>query len=167
MNTRHRLCASALALTLIGSTAACTTIGSTTTFNTSELAADAAAIAYAAQAIEQIPSLSSHLSTDDAAKVNSLLAEIKSITATIAANSNGAVSVDTSKDWSKKLGQDLATLLQVVGPIVGSFVPGATGYLATVQQLVPLVEALTGAVGAESAHAVSAPMVRARVYQGV
>ncbi|WP_043458994.1 hypothetical protein [Gluconacetobacter diazotrophicus] len=59
---------------------ACTMTGSTTTIDTAELAADAGAIDFAAQAIESIPTLSSHLSADQVAQVNAALTRIKTIT---------------------------------------------------------------------------------------
>ena len=148
--------------------AACTTTGSTTTFSTTELNNDATAIAYAVQAIESIPELESHLSEADKAKFDNLVAQIKSVSAQVAANSDGSITVKTGKGWAKSLGTDLQTLLAIATPIVKVYDPSAATYMSTVEAMIPLVESLAGVTAAPYAAVEQAPAaVRARIYQGV
>ncbi|KXV65838.1 hypothetical protein [Gluconobacter oxydans] len=165
---RNRLIALSLGAVLLASTSACTTTGSTTTFNTQALSSDAAAIAYAVQAIESIPDLESHLSATDKATFDNLIAQIKSVTAQVAANSSGSITVTTGKDWAKSLGTDLQTLLAIATPIVKVYSPSAATYMSTVSAMIPLVEALAGVTAAPFAATMQSPeLIRARIYQGV
>ncbi|WP_225199106.1 hypothetical protein [Gluconobacter oxydans] len=165
---RNRLIALSLGAVLLASTSACTTTGSTTTFNTQALSSDAAAIAYAVQAIESIPDLESHLSASDKAQFDNLIAQIKSVTAQVAANSNGSITIATGKDWAKSLGTDLQTLLAIATPIVKVYSPSAATYMSTVSAMIPLVEALAGVTAAPFTAATQSPeLIRARIYQGV
>ena len=165
---RNRFLALSLGALLLGSTAACTTTATTASFNTAALNNDATAIAYAVQAIESIPDLESHLSDSDKARFDNLVAQIKSVTAQVAANSNGSITVATGKDWAKSLGTDLETLLAIATPIVKVYSPSAATYMQTVQAMIPLVEALAGVTAAPyAAHVQSPELVRARIYQGV
>ncbi|WP_029603200.1 hypothetical protein [Kozakia baliensis] len=168
MKSVRRFFAGAFALALMVSVSACTTMGSTTSFNTAELNNDATAIAYAVQAIEGIPEIKSHLTAAQSAQFDDLVAQIKSVTAQIAANSNGSIAVDTGKDWAKHLGDDLQTLLAIATPIVKVYDPSAATYMSTVSAMIPLVEALAG-VSAVQAKALpeNPAAVRARIYQGV
>ncbi|QEH97262.1 hypothetical protein [Gluconobacter thailandicus] len=168
MRLRNRFFAFALSAFLLVTTAACTTTGSTTTFDTSALNKDATAIAYAVQVIETMPGVVDHLSAEDKTKFDGLVAQIKSVTASIEASSDGSITVNTGKDWAKSLGTDLNTLLTIAGPVVQSYYPSASAYLSTVQSLIPLVEMLAGLTGAPYAvPSDDASMVRARIYQGV
>lgn len=165
---RNRLIALSLGAVLLASTSACTTTGSTTTFNTQALSSDAAAIAYAVQAIESIPDLESHLSATDKATFDNLIAQIKSVSAQVAANSNGTITIATGKDWAKSLGTDLQTLLAIATPIVKAYSPSTAGYMSTVAAMIPLVEALAGVTTAPFAAPAETPeLIRARIYQGV
>lgn len=147
---------------------ACESTGSTTTFNTAALNKDATAIAYAAQVIETMPGVADHLSDADKATFDNVIAQIKSVTASIEASSGGSVSVNTGKDWAKHLGDDLNTLLTLATPIVKVYYPSAVTYMTTVQAMIPLVEALAGVTAAPYAAPSSSPeMLRARIYQGV
>ena len=168
MRLRNRFAVLGLSAILLGSTVACTTTGSTTTFNTAALNKDATAIAYAVQVIETMPGVVDHLSAEDKAKFDNLVSQIKSVTASIEASSDGSVTVNTGKDWAKSLGTDLNTLLTIAAPIVSVYYPSASTYLSTVQAMIPLVEALAGVTAAPYAAPVeSAGTVRARIYQGV
>ncbi|GFE96601.1 hypothetical protein [Gluconobacter sp. Gdi] len=169
MRSFNRLAALGLSAVLLASTAACSSVGSTTTFNTAALNKDATAIAYAVQVIETMPGVVDHLSADDKAKFDSLVSQIKSVTASIEASSDGAITVNTGKDWAKSLGTDLNTLLTIATPIVQTYYPSAVTYMQTVQSMIPLVEMLAGLTGAPYAAASSddAGLVRARIYQGV
>ncbi|AQS88291.1 hypothetical protein AA101099_1754 [Neoasaia chiangmaiensis NBRC 101099] len=168
MKFARRFLAAFAALALTVSVSACSTSGSTTTFSTAELNNDATAIAYAVQAIENIPGIESHLTAAQKTQFVGLVEQIKSVTAQIAANSNGSVSFDTGKDWAKHLGDDLQTLLSIATPIVQAYDPTAAGYMSTVSQMIPLVEALAGVASVEAkALPDNAAQVRARIYQGV
>ncbi|QQX90857.1 hypothetical protein IGS75_11995 [Gluconobacter sphaericus] len=165
---RNRLIALSLGAVLLASTSACTTTGSTTTFNTQALSSDAAAIAYAVQAIESIPDLENHLSATDKATFDNLIAQIKSVTAQVAANSNGSITVTTGRDWAKSLGTNLQTLLAIATPIVKVYSPSTATYMSTVSAMIPLVEALAGVTAAPFAGTTQAPeLIRARIYQGI
>ena len=168
MRLRNRFAVLGLSAVLLGSTVACTTTGSTTTFNTAALNKDATAIAYAVQVIETMPGVVDHLSAEDKAKFDNLVSQIKSVTASIEASSDGSITVNTGKDWAKSLGTDLNTLLTIAAPIVSVYYPSASTYLSTVQAMIPLVEALAGVTAAPYAAAVDSPaLLRARIYQGV
>lgn len=151
--------------------AACQDNAGVITFNTQEASSDAAAAAYAVNVIESIPAVSANVPKVQEAQFNAAIADLKAITATIAANTNGTISVDVGRTWMKQLGTDLNTVLQIAGPIVGTFAPGAAGYISVAQQLVPLINILVGnvsVIGPDGAVGrMSAPMVRARIYQGV
>ncbi|GAD09117.1 hypothetical protein GFGA_1d1233 [Gluconobacter frateurii NBRC 103465] len=168
MRLRNRFAVLGLSAILLGSTVACTTTGSTTTFNTAALNKDATAIAYAVQVIETMPGVVDHLSAEDKAKFDNLVSQIKSVTASIEASSDGSITVNTGKDWAKSLGTDLNTLLTIAAPIVSVYYPSASTYLSTVQAMIPLVEALAGVTAAPYAAPVDSPaLLRARIYQGV
>ncbi|KXV20665.1 hypothetical protein [Gluconobacter japonicus] len=168
MRLRNRFAVLGLSAVLLGSTVACTTTGSTTTFNTAALNKDATAIAYAVQVIETMPGVVDHLSAEDKAKFDNLVSQIKSVTASIEASSDGSITVNTGKDWAKSLGTDLNTLLTIAAPIVSVYYPSASTYLSTVQAMIPLVEALAGVTAAPYAAPVDSPaLLRARIYQGV
>lgn len=168
MRLRNRFAVLGLSAVLLGSTVACTTTGSTTTFNTAALNKDATAIAYAVQVIETMPGVVDHLSAEDKAKFDNLVAQIKSVTASVEASSDGSITVNTGKDWAKSLGTDLNTLLTIAAPIVSVYYPSASTYLSTVQAMIPLVEALAGVTAAPYAAPVDSPaLLRARIYQGV
>lgn len=159
---------SVFAASALLATTACSTSGSVTTFNTTELNTDAQAIAYAAQVLETMPSVEAHMSTADQATFNNAIAQIKSITATIQANTNGSVEVNTGKEWAKSLGDDLNVLLTIATPIVQAYAPSEASYVSTVQEMLPLIEALAGisSVGVVGSHSVEPPaVVRARIYQ--
>ena len=165
---RNRFIALGLGALLLGSTAACTSTPTTASFNTAALNNDATAIAYAVQAIEGIPELESHLSASDKAQFDNLIAQIRSVTAQVAANSNGSITVATGKDWAKSLGTDLETLLAIATPIVKVYSPSAATYMSTVSAMIPLVEALAGVTAAPYAAPAQSPeMRRARIYQGL
>ncbi len=165
---RNRFIALSLGAILLASTAACTTTPTTATFDTTALNDDATAIAYAVQAIESIPDLESHLSATDKARFDNLVAQIRSVTAQVAANSNGSITVTTGKDWAKSLGKDLQTLLAIATPIVKVYSPSTAGYMTTVEAMIPLVEALAGVTAAPYAAPAQSPeLIRARIYQGV
>ena len=164
----NRFLALSLGALLLGSTAACTTTANMASFNTTALNNDATAIAYAVQAIEGIPELESHLSASDKAKFDNLVAQIRSVTAQVAANSNGSITVATGKDWAKSLGTDLETLLAIATPIVKVYSPSAATYMQTVQAMIPLVESLAGVTATSYAIPVqSSEAIRARIYQGL
>lgn len=169
MRIFSRLAALGLLFYLIVTTVACSTNGNTTTFDTAALNKDATAIAYAVQVIETMPGVADHLSADDKAKFDSLVAQIKSITASIEASSGGAVTVDTGRDWAKSLGVDLKGLLNIASPIVQVYYPSASTYIQTVQSIIPLVEILSGLVsgpyGIISSY--NADFIRDRIYKGV
>lgn len=165
---RNRILAISLGIVMLTSTAACSSTENTTTFNTAALNKDATAIAYAVQVIETMPGVVEHLSAEDRAKFDSLVDQIKSVTASIEASSDGAITVNTGKDWAKSLGTDLNTLLTIAAPIVKVYYPSAATYMQTVQAMIPLVEMLAGVTSAPyMIPADNAGMVRARIYQGV
>ena len=164
---RNRFLALAMGATMLVSVAACSTTPNTATFNTAALNNDATASAYAVHAIETIPDLESHLSATDKAKFDNLVSQIKSVTAQVAANSNGSITVTTGKDWAKSLGTDLETLLAIATPIVKAYSPSAATYMSTVSAMIPLVEALAGVTAAPYAAPAQSPaLIRARIYQG-
>ena len=169
MRIFNRLAALGLSFFLMATTVACSTNGNTTTFDTAALNKDATAIAYAVQVIETMPGVVDHLSADDKAKFDSLVAQIKSVTVSIEASSDGAITVDTGKDWAKSLGADLNTLLSLASPIVQTYYPSASSYIQTVQAMIPLVEMLAGLVAApyENMSPDNADSIRARIYRGV
>ncbi|MBF0877733.1 hypothetical protein HKD21_12890 [Gluconobacter cerevisiae] len=165
---RNRFIALSLGTVLLVSMSACTTTANTASFNTAALSSDAAAIAYAVQAIESIPELENHLSAKDKAEFDNLIAQIKSVSAQVAANSNGTITVTTGKDWAKSLGTDLQTLLTIATPIVKVYSPSTAGYMSTVSAMIPLIEALAGVTAAPFAAPTETPeLIRARIYQGV
>ncbi|WP_041242762.1 hypothetical protein [Gluconobacter oxydans] len=165
---RNRFLALGLGAILLGSTAACTTTATTATFDTAALNNDATAIAYAVQAIEGIPELESHLSATDKATFDNLIAQIKSVTAQVAANSNGSITIATGKGWAKSLGTDLQTLLAIATPIVKVYSPSAATYMSTVSAMIPLIESLAGVTASPYAVPAQSPeLIRARIYQGV
>lgn len=165
---RNRILAISLGIVMLTSTAACSSTENTTTFNTAALNKDATAIAYAVQVIETMPGVVEHLSAEDRAKFDSLVDQIKSVTASIEASSDGSITVNTGKDWAKSLGTDLNTLLTIAAPIVKVYYPSAATYMQTVQAMIPLVEMLAGVTSAPyMIPADNAGMVRARIYQGV
>lgn len=149
--------------------AACTVSNGVASFNTQEAASDAAAASYAVKVLESIPTVSANVPAAQQAQFNAAVEDLKAITATIAANTNGTVSVDVGRGWAKQLGADLSTILKIVSPVVATFAPSASGYVSVAEQLVPLINILVGSVSAEypTAAGSSAPMVRARIYQGV
>jgi len=156
----------ALALTLLVS--ACGSVPNTTTLDTAALNKDASAIAYAAKVIETMPGVYEHLSDADKAKFDSTIAQIKSVTASIEASSNGSITVNTGKGWAKSLGDDLNILLTISTPIVQAYYPSAVTYMSTVQAMIPLVETLAGVTAAPYAAPAQSPeLIRARIYQGV
>ena len=157
----------ATALTL----SACTVSGTASSINTAELAADASAIDFAAQAIEAIPSLSGHLTADQVASVNAALANIKTITAEINAASGGSIAIDTGKNWTSSLVTEFNTILSVAGTVASTLDPSVAGYITTAHAIIPLIEAAVGLNAASvsaSAHVTEAPtQVRAEIYRGV
>ena len=157
----------ATALTL----SACTVSGPSTSINTAELAADASAIDFAAQAIEAIPSLSGHLTADQTASINVALANIKTITAQINAASGGSIAIDTGKTWTSSLVTEFNTILSVAGTVASTLDPSVAGYITTAQAIIPIIEAAVGlnSVSVSAvAHAPEAPtQVRAEIYRGV
>ena len=168
MRFHTRAISSFSALALLASVSACTTTGDTTTFSTAALGNDASAIAYAVQAIGDMPEVTTHLSPEDKTKFDGLVAQIQSVTAEIAANSNGSVAVNTGKDWAKHLGEDLQSLLTIATPIVKVYYPSAATYMSTVSAMIPLIESLAG-VSAVSVRSMpeNDAIIRARIYQGV
>ncbi|WP_041249558.1 hypothetical protein [Gluconacetobacter diazotrophicus] len=164
------LAAALLAVGVSVPVVACTTTGGTATISTAELSADAGAIAYAAQAIEAIPTLSSHLSTDQVAQVNDALAQIKTITAQISAASGGTIDINTGKGWASSLATEFQVVLTVAGTVASTLDPAVAGYIKTAEQIIPLIEAaagLTPATVSLVATAPSAPAIRADLYRGI
>lgn len=159
------LAALSLAGALLLSTAACTHAGSTATISTSQINADIAAGAFAAQAIVNIPVVSEHLSDADKAQITSIMAQIKSVSSEVAANSSGSVSIDVGKKWVNSLVPELQALLAIATPIVAQYDASAAGYMTTVQQLIPLLEALIGTTVSARAGDYDAT-VRAHIYAG-
>ncbi|GBQ90443.1 hypothetical protein AA13595_2894 [Gluconacetobacter johannae DSM 13595] len=152
------------------SMSACATTGGTTTIDTAELNADAGAVAFAAEAIEAIPGLSSHLGADQVAQVNAALERIKTITAQINAASGGAIDIDTGKGWASSLASEFQTILTIATPIVSAFAPGVGAYVQTAGQIIPLLlqaVGLTPAAMSAGPGAPPAPAVRAAIYRGV
>ncbi|MBB2200682.1 hypothetical protein [Gluconacetobacter tumulisoli] len=168
---RGRPLAGVALLAAVGlSVSACTTTGSGTVINTAELNADAGAIAFAAEAIESIPTLSAHLTADQVAQVNAALTRIRTITAQINAASGGAIDIETGKGWASSLASDFQTILTIATPIVSAFAPGVAVYVQTAEQIIPLLEAAVGLAPAAmtaAPGAPSAPAVRAALYRGV
>lgn len=166
----HQIAAAVLAAALTVPVVACTTTGTTTTINTAELAADAGALDFAAQAIESIPTLSSHLSADQIAQVNAALTQIKTITAQINASTSGSIDINTGRGWASSLATEFQTVLSVAGTVASALDPAVAGYIQTAEQIVPLIEAavgLTPAAVSVTATALPAPQVRAALYRGV
>lgn len=159
----------ALGLGVAMTLGACTTIGGTSSIDTAELAADAGAIDFAAQAIEAIPTLSSRLSADQVAQVNAALARIRTVTAQINAVSGGTIAIDTGKGWASALAGDFQTILTIAGTVASALDPAVAGYIATAEQIIPLIEAAVGVTPASvSVVAVGdAPAVRAALYRGL
>ncbi|MBB2156870.1 hypothetical protein HLH33_11205 [Gluconacetobacter diazotrophicus] len=142
--------------------------------DTAELNADAGAIAFAAQAIESVPALSSHLSADQVAEVNAALTRIKEITAQINAASGGTIDIQTGKDWASSLASEFQTILTIAAPVVSAFAPGVGTYIQTAEQIIPLIEAAVGlapasmaGVGGARPGGGDAPALRAALYRGV
>jgi hypothetical protein len=149
---------------------ACTTTGGTTAIDTAELAADAGAVDFAAQAIEAIPGLSAHLTAAQTAQVNDALAQIKTITAQINAASGGAIDIRTGQGWASALASEFQTILGIATPIVSAFAPEVGVYIQTAEQIIPLIEAAVGVTPAGvsvSVGARPAAQVRAALYRGV
>jgi len=169
MHFLNRIAAFGLSGMLLASTVAFSTTSNSTSFNTAALNKDAAAIAYAVQIIETMPGVINHLSTDDKARFDSLVAQIESVTASIEASSGGSITVDTGKSWAKSLGADLNTLLTIATPIVQTYCPSAASYMQTVQSMAPLVEMLAGLVATPytDASTDNADLIRARIYRGI
>ncbi|GBQ29817.1 hypothetical protein HLH34_09470 [Gluconacetobacter azotocaptans] len=150
------------------SLSACTTVGGTTAIDTAELNADAGAIAFAAEAIEAIPGLSSHLSPDQVARVNAALGRIKDISAQIDAASGGAIDIDTGKGWASALASEFQTILTIATPIVSAFAPGVGAYIQTAGQIIPLLLQAVGLTPASVSVTPDTPSaVRAALYRGV
>ena len=145
---------------------ACTNDGSTTTFNTAELSADAQAAAFAIKTVETLPGVTAHISAADLAEFNTVVAQFQTTVAEVAANSNGSVSIVTGRTWAKSIGTDLQTLLAIATPIVQQYSAKDAGYLSTLNAMIPLIEALAGvsvtpyAVG----NSADAAAVRAALY---
>ncbi|MBB2159285.1 hypothetical protein [Gluconacetobacter sacchari] len=158
----------ALGLGLAAGLGACAAIGDSTRIDTAELAADAGAIDFAAQAIEAIPSLSAHLSAGQVAQVNAALARIAAITAQVDAVSGGAIDIGTGRGWASALAGDFQTVLTVAGTVAATLDPAVAGYLATAERIVPLIEAAAGLGPARLSVAAGggAPAVRAALYRG-
>ncbi|MBB2205633.1 hypothetical protein [Gluconacetobacter takamatsuzukensis] len=148
---------------------ACTMGGGSVGIDTAELAADAGAIDFAAQAIEAIPGLSSHLSAAQVAQVNAALDGIRTVTAQIDAASGGAIDIATGKGWASSLATEFQTVLTIAGTVASALDPAVAGYIATAEQIVPLIEAAVGLApaGVSMAAAGDAPAVRAALYRGV
>ncbi|MBB2180047.1 hypothetical protein [Gluconacetobacter tumulicola] len=159
----------ALGLGVAASLGACATIGGTTRIDTAELAADAGAIDFAAQAIEAIPGLSAHLSTDQVARINGALTQIRTITAQIDAASGGAIDIETGKGWASSLAGEFQTILTIAGTVASALDPAVGGYITTAEQIIPLIEAAVGLAPASMSVAAAgdAPAVRAALYRGV
>lgn len=158
--------AALLIVPLLCLTTACTQNGSTSTISTFQINADIAASAFAAQAIVNIPAVSEHLSDADKAQITAIMAQIKSVSSEVAANSNGSVSIDTGKKWVNSLIPELQSLLAIATPIVAQYDASAAGYMTTVQQLIPLLEALIGTTVSARSGDYDAT-VRSRIYAGV
>lgn len=148
---------------------ACTVSGGTASINTAELAADAGAIDFAAQAIEAIPGLSAHLSADQVARINEALGGIRAVTAQIDAASGGVIAVETGKGWARSLAGEFQTILTIAGTVASALDPAVAGYITTAEQIVPLIEAAVGLTPATVSVAATgdAPAVRAALYRGV
>ncbi|MFT8680412.1 hypothetical protein [Gluconacetobacter sp.] len=149
---------------------ACTLAGSTASINTAELAADAGAIDFAAQAIEAIPGLSAHLSADQVARVNEALGRIRTVTAQINAASGGAIDIETGRGWGAALAGAFQSILTVAGTVASALDPAVAGYITTAGQIIPLIEAavgLTPATVMATTAVGDAPAVRAALYRGL
>lgn len=165
---------SAFALIGLLATTACSTNPTqhTATFNVSEFASDAQAIAYAATIITNLDVVKDHIGTEDRAHINTILADIKSITSQATANSGGTITIDTGKTWVKSLAGELQNLLTITAPIVKQYDATAASYMTTVSEMIPLINALIGGVSVtENEAAVSesvepAPIVRSKIYAG-
>lgn len=179
------------AFALVGmlATTACSTDAAThtTTFNVSEFASDAQAVAYASTIIANLDVVKAHIGKEDSDHINTILADIKSITSQAAANSNGSITVDTGKTWVKSLAGELQNLLAITAPIVKQYDATAASYMNTVSEMIPLIEALAGITSIEAtpSHVTdpvaaspvkvdatgtfvpdTAPSVRAKIYAG-
>ncbi len=156
---------------------ACTVAGGTASIDTAELAADAGAIDFAAQAIEAIPGLSAHLSADQVARVNEALGRIRTVTAQINAASGGAIDIETGRGWGVALAGAFQSILTVAGTVASALDPAVAGYITTAGQIIPLIEAAVGLTpGTVTATAMAtmtataagdAPAVRAALYRGL
>ena len=149
---------------------ACTVAGGTASIDTAELAADAGAIDFAAQAIEAIPGLSAHLSADQVARVNEALGRIRTVTAQINAASGGAIDIETGRGWGAALAGAFQSILTVAGTVASALDPAVAGYITTAGQIIPLIEAavgLTPATVMTATAAGDAPAVRAALYRGL
>lgn len=149
---------------------ACTVAGGTASIDTAELAADAGAIDFAAQAIEAIPGLSAHLSADQVARVNEALGRIRTVTAQINAASRGAIDIETGRGWGAALAGAFQSILTVAGTVASALDPAVAGYITTAGQIIPLIEAavgLTPGTVMATTAAGDAPAVRAALYRGL
>lgn len=172
ISLRRNAAAFGLCAALMLSTAACTKTGNTATISTSELNADVAAITFAAQAIEAVPAIESHLTDAQKLSITNALTNIKNVAAQVAANSNGSVAINVGKKWVNDLVPEFQTILAIAAPIVKQYDPTVAGYMTTVEQIIPLVEALVGVSTTSTSVALTAvaphtaPAIRARIYQG-
>lgn len=170
MAFRKSLLALSVCSTLLLGTAACTTSNGTATISTSELNADVAAITFAAQAIEAVPAIESHLTDAQKLSLQNALTNIKNVAAQVAANSSGSISINVGKEWVNSLIPEFQTILAIAAPIVQQYDPTIAGYMTTAEQIIPLVEALVGittsSVSLAGAAPDAAPALRARIYQG-
>lgn len=168
-----RMFAAMFACAFMVSVSACSTTATQATFNTAEFAQDASAAAYLAKTIEGL-GLDSKLSASEKATFDGILTDIQNISAEVAANSGGSISVTIGSGWAKNLASDVSSLLKLAEPLVQEYAPKYVTYVTTAEAIVPLIQALViSQTSAAVAPAVSvgasaaAPMVRARIYQGV
>ena len=167
-----RATAAFAALTLAVGVSACSVSPTQASFNTAELAKDAAAAAFLAQTVDSLGLLDKMNATDKATFLQAVN-DIKTTASEVAANTNGNVSIEIGNGWAKALAADASVLLKVAEPVVRQYAPNYVSYITTAQALIPLLQALI--VGAPSsasvkvagaASPIAAPMVRARIYQG-
>lgn len=146
--------------------------GGTVAIDAAELAADAGAVAFAAEAIEAVPGLAAHLTADQAVSVQQALAQIRAVTAEINAASAGAASagtiaLETGKGWASALVSAFRTMLAIAAPVVASCAPAVAPYIQTAEQIIPVLEQVAGLTQAVPMRgSVPAAAIRAALYRG-
>ena len=150
MRTLTKFGSLALASVMMTSLVACST--PTKTINTADIAADAQAVAYLAKTIIAIPDVANHAPPAVLAQLQASVDRLADLTAQISSQSNGAITIDTSKTWANSLISEIKTFVDLAQPIVAQYSPKSASYLNLASEMLPFIQAIvTAATGTTSA----------------